>query len=526
MPASLSAGGCCGAATAQRAGEPAWHRRQRRIRAQARVIARIAAAKSVLADHHSAQRRPSSGFSGGGRMAKQANDAQAASGQRRGPPWSCNCGAVDNWGDRRKCRVCKRDAPAAVLRRQKEAQAAANAQATSAGGSGGKQRGGGGAGGAAARAGSAARSAPSYASVARSNGNDDISRELADLRRANEQLQRQVAALRAGNNEEPEEDDAMDTGNGEKEREERIKVLGDNLKYVALVFSEESDEYRAKKAELDSLVRARREGKPLNVQIQRVDRRIEAQKKRLAKAEEQVGLERQRVVDAQSDLAAAQKEAAETKSGLEELEGERKQLLIREARALEQQAPAPAQPAVVSEVEAWERTMGAIAVRIRAPGVQPELAAEVGQVLDALRGLCSRLPAEIPADPAPAPPAAAAPPTPAIPAVDAPALAEQPPTGAHVDPAVSSAPAAAAAGSAAEGNNDGTGADGDATDSDELQVDAEGDEESAFAGIPAEQRERIREIMARRRRPATAGRLKKPEDKPSGNPKKPAKGGE
>ncbi len=528
-------------ATTQRSGEPAWHRRQRRARAQARVIARLAAAKGCLAGHHSAQRNSAAISDGEKHMAKQSADAAAPSNAKRGPLWSCNCGAVDNWADRKKCRVCNRDAPAAVLRRQREAQAAASSNGgvpCGNGGGGAKQRGGGGGGGnAAARVGSAVRGAPSYANVARGGGGDgSVTSELAELRRANERLQRQVSALQAGKNapaEDNDEDDTMDAGGGEKAREERIRVLTENLKAVALVFTEESDEYRAKKAELDSLVRARREGKPLNVQIQRVDKRIEAQRRKLTKAEEQVELERQRLVDAQSDLAAAQKEAADAKSNLGELEEERKQLLIREAQALQSQAAVPAPAAVVSETEAWERTMGSIAVRVRAPGVQPELAAEVSQVLGALRALCSRLPADAPVDPPvaavpPAEAAATAAAAAAAPAEPAAVGLAQPHVATGTSPATSVPTAHAAAAAATADAEDGTNV-GDASESGDIEVDAEGEEmETAFAGISAEQRERIREIMGRRRRAGPPGRLKKPleDGKPNSNPKKPAKGGE
>ncbi len=125
-------------------------------------------------------------------------------------------------------------------------------------------------------------------------------------------------------------------------------------------------------------------------------------------------MERQRVIDAQSDLAAAQKEAVDAKGNLAEPEEERKQLLIRETQALALQPAAPVHAAVVSEAEAWERTLGAITMRIHAPGVQPELANEVTQVLDTLRGLCGRLPAVVPV----AEPVAAAPPAPAAPTAD------------------------------------------------------------------------------------------------------------
>ncbi len=61
-------------ATAQRALEPAWHRRQRRRRASARVLLRLADAARTLGTHHSAQRPP-----------RAAQQAMPADGQSRGP---------------------------------------------------------------------------------------------------------------------------------------------------------------------------------------------------------------------------------------------------------------------------------------------------------------------------------------------------------------------------------------------------------------------------------------------------------
>ncbi len=54
------------AGTAQRQGEPAWHRRARRQRAQARVLVRLGRAANLLGRHHSAQARPM-GRGGNGR---------------------------------------------------------------------------------------------------------------------------------------------------------------------------------------------------------------------------------------------------------------------------------------------------------------------------------------------------------------------------------------------------------------------------------------------------------------------------
>ncbi len=60
-------------ATAQRLGEPAWHRRRRRQRADARTVLRLAAAGRLLARHHSAQ--PAAAMPGGGRAQSDARIA-------------------------------------------------------------------------------------------------------------------------------------------------------------------------------------------------------------------------------------------------------------------------------------------------------------------------------------------------------------------------------------------------------------------------------------------------------------------
>ncbi len=72
-----------GVATAQRAAEPAWHRRRRRQRASARVVLRLAAAARLVQGHHSAQRCPSAcpampgGRNGGGGGGGVANELQS-----------------------------------------------------------------------------------------------------------------------------------------------------------------------------------------------------------------------------------------------------------------------------------------------------------------------------------------------------------------------------------------------------------------------------------------------------------------
>jgi myosin heavy subunit len=365
------------------------------------------------------------------------------------------------------------------------------------------------------------------------------------MRRNNERLQRQLTALQAGRNAssyDMDVEDADDGGGDEKEREERIKTLSDNLKAVAAVFSAESAEYKAKKAELDSLLRAKRECKPLNVQIQRVDKRIEGQKRRTGKAEEAVGFERKRLREVQGDLEGAEKELDEARKILAELEEERKQLLLRETQALAAPSPPTADTHVDAETEAWERTMGSIDIRVRAPGVQPELAAQIASTLTMLRSLCSQLPAKVPtattgvADAAGADPsststsASSTSSTSQGSAASPQAMGTAPPpiAMAPVAPTLAAAADASAVGAAAVGPTAEAAAEvSDAEVGDDAEVDEEA--ETLLSGLSQAQRARIRELLGRRARgKGRQGRLKKPIDDNDRDrdPKKPSKGGE
>ncbi len=546
--------------TAQRTGEPAWHRRQRRNRAQARTIARVAAAKALLGAHHSAQR---TAFSSDGaqpparRMSRYATaKGSLVPGAPRHPLWSCGkCGGADNWGDRSSCRFCYQDPPSSVLRRQR---AATEARKQGGGGGGNAQQRAGGGGGGGARTGSASRSTStmSYADAARTNQNK-IATELAESKRQNERLQRQLAMLQSNlgaTADEMDDDDGDDEGDAERVRDERIRTLTDNLKGVAAVFTEDSNEYRSKRSELDNLLRAKRECKPLNIQIQRVDRKIEKQKQRLTKAEEQLEVEKKRLKEAQADLAAAEDDLKETRSGLGELEDERKQLLLREAKAQQSSASecsaAPPATQCDGEVDAWNRTLGAIQVRMRAPGVDAQLAAQLAAVLDTLRVLCSQLPADAPVAASGAPPA---PPSlqPATPAQHTaastsvggggggPAAAGQAGSsgGGGAGPGAATAAGSADTGSGASAGGEppqGERNDGAATEPGVSEVDGESaddmdaESEVVLEGITPAQKQRIRELMGRRVRRRVAGRIRKGiDDKVSAMdqcPKKPAKG--
>ncbi len=176
------------------------------------------------------------------------------------------------------------------------------------------------------------------------DGNAKLMAELEEVRKNNARLQKQITALQA---EQPKGDDMEldeDADATERARDERIKVLGDNLKGVALVFSEDSSAYKEKKAELDELLRAKRDTKPLNIQIQRVDQRIRKQKNRVNKIEEDIEEDRKQLRTIEARIADSQQELVGAKTTLGQLEEERKQLLLREAKTQQPHAGTPTTP--------------------------------------------------------------------------------------------------------------------------------------------------------------------------------------
>ncbi len=421
--------------TAQRSGEPAWHRRQRRARAYARVLVRLSSARSLLSGHHSAQRA-------GPSMAKHEPKhlSRLVQGAPRFPLWTCaGCGATDNWGDRDGCRRCHAAPPASVTRRQREAvsgrkpgggggggggkngnggrtssstpspstrssSAAGKGGGGGSTGSGGGGGGGGGPGGKGQPSALAPAAARSYVDAvvggARAGTGAAVATatELAELRRSNERLVRQVTELRAAQSEHhtatgEEIEDADEDDDTAAARDEKIRVLQSNIKSIALVFGEESTEHVSKKAELEAMLKAKRECKPLKVQLQNADKRIERLRNRAQRADAAVGQICTKIADLRDELEGAEHELDEAKTLLAQAEEERKALLLREAQSAKAEAGGDGVVAKASNgEEEWSRMVNIIQDRATQPGVQAELATQIGSALQMLHALCRQLP--------------------------------------------------------------------------------------------------------------------------------------
>ncbi len=355
-----------------------------------------------------------------GKKQTTSSISRLVQGAPRYPLWQCGqCNCPDNWGDRSSCRRCHATAPPAVQRRQREAvqgrkhggggggtsSGGANRDASSGGAGGAAGGGGGGSGGRPGGKGqptSPTTGSRSYAEVAASaarSSSISSAAELAELRRSNERLVKQVAELRSAQTtttttekDDDEEGEAED--GGEEERDERIRLLQAHIKSVATVFGEGSAEHSAKKCELETLLKSRREGKPLKVQLQASDRRIEKLKSRVARGDARVGQICTRIADLRDELEVAERELDDDKSQLSQAEEERKMLLLREAKAAQADvAPEPAEAAKPYGEAEWARIVGIIGERTAQPGVHAELASQIGTALQMLHNLCSQLPA-------------------------------------------------------------------------------------------------------------------------------------
>ncbi len=360
-------------------------------------------------------------------------------GMPRFPSWSCGpCGTAGNWLCRRSCRGCARDPPKSVKDKQRDfqrnrgdgggGQQAQQGKSYTHGSQGRWNGGGGGGSGRAARGdGSSSTKADgtskSYADAARGR---DWASELAELRRANERLVRQLSNLQANGTKADDEDDRMDEDNDEAStaaRDERIKTLENGLGTLAAIYTEESEQFKAAKEELNDLVRQRREAKPLRTQLQHLDRRIEKQRQKAERLQGKADDLKEKLGELQTELDSTTAELGEANGVIGSLEEERKALLLKEAQQRDGGGESAAGAASVSGTahsadDAWSTVVQTIGLRLNQPGANQELGSQVTATVQLLRDLLSQLPppstcASATTAPTSAAPAAAAAATPA-----------------------------------------------------------------------------------------------------------------
>ncbi len=327
-------------------------------------------------------------------------------------PWSCGCGQVDNWLCRPRCLKCNREAPARIAadaRRIAERTRRERAERGRRGGDGDRT---------AARGRSRERQARGGDDAPKSQArSSDVEAELrrqladerkarADERKAKEDLQRKLASRAGadsavhGTTDDADATDRMDDGceDSDHDRERKQQQLSDAISSLEKVVPASDAKLAELRAEHDAIARARREGKPLKAQLLALERKLGKKKALLKKLEEEAADARAEMEAATIKVKEVDDKCGEATREIESLEEEKRGILRRE---LAEEAPVPA---ARSDDDYWEGTVDAIRCRLAAPGTDPQLAVEIGAIIEALRQRCTLLqprPQVQPAEPAP-----------------------------------------------------------------------------------------------------------------------------
>jgi hypothetical protein len=214
----------------------------------------------------------------------------------RTPYWGCHCGCDGNWACRVRCRQCGGDAPTKVVQAAKRNAAAAKLEP--------KKR------------------------------NDDRKGPSRDSQRDKEldKLRAEVGKLRAECNK-----TATDQIVEEHESESDIDIDKVQLAYNAMVnaFGAESAQAKDLNSQLESLRAARRQAKPVSVQLRTVERRVGQKQKAVVAAKLEATVAAEAVRAAQRALSEADEKVAACVHMLQEAESERKALCNRSVELTE-----------------------------------------------------------------------------------------------------------------------------------------------------------------------------------------------
>ncbi len=402
--------------TTQRAGEPAWHRRQRRHRANARALLRVATASHLLQLHHSAMPNGSSagkgtkaagsgaGGKGGGKQGADRGEFMWRSGEPQPGDWDCHiCGLGNNRNWRPKCRGCE-------ALRKKSATGCGVAQA---------------------------RQPPivtkEFTTAERQlqrqkqDQKEQRRRQLAanrELAAQVERLEEELAAAKKGGrrradmgDDEGEDDaggdgDAMDSADGyatwtEEERQRRLEQAKASLPYLSSRHGEESVEVKAAKDEIDAIQRASRDAKPFRAHRDLLERRREKLKKQQSREEDDLARLTSERDELQNRIEEATKSIGERAKMLAKIDEELNDLVkraLQENGVLEQNPPPSQAPTAAA---AMAKAMEALRTMEGRPGMPPEFSAMLSQ----FQGIASAMVAAVEAAAPPPAPQPAQPPT-------------------------------------------------------------------------------------------------------------------
>ncbi len=472
------------ASTAQRAGEPAWHRRQRRARGNARALVRIAAAARLLGQHHSAQRSPmpnaqkgrgagtgkGGGGGGGGKSGNGGNGSQALPGD-----WACHiCKVQANRDWRERCRSCH-----AYRSVEMERAFAEQAQRQSQ-----QQR----------RSTQQQQHQRQQQQRLQEKKNDEDRRSL---RQQLERLQSELAAVKSQQlqstgaaDEEGDDDMADDNGYSSwtaEERTKRIDLAKGALAYAIARHGEESDQAQEHRDEISALQKACREAKPFKSHRNLLERRRDELRRKQERDEANITSTKEEIAELQEKLSTLQAAVEERSKQLKQV-NEELSVIVR--KALEEEGAGESdeggKPPCGQACAPWSALASAVTGLAGQPGIPDEIAKlliqvqQVASAFSATAATAQANPGGAGSYAAAAAAAAASPPTDAKPRTTAPtspvilaphgrfgkaatAARSTPPPPPRPQPTTPSTPTDASGGGGAEGGATTTGSDGTST---------------------------------------------------------------
>ncbi len=366
--------------TAQRQGEPAWHRRRRRARGEARALLRVAAAANLLQRHHSAQNQMPSvlggkkgqkgkGSTGGGGGGNGGKGGGLSTDSRTQPgDWACLlCGVQANRDWRERCRNCQayRNVEMEAIyndhAKKRMQQQRRNVQQQ-------QQR--------------------QQQQQAQEKKNDDDRRQL---RQQVERLQAELAASKAQQMQidedegEEEEDDA--DGNTkysswtEEERTKRVDLARGGLAYAIAAHGEESDQAQRFRDEISSIQRASREAKPFKAHRNQLERRKEDLRKKQERDEAAIAAAQAEIGELQEKVKTLQATVDDRAKQLRQV-SEELNVIVRKALE-EERGEGSQQNGTDTGTQAgapWATLATAVSGLAGHPGVPKEVAALLAQL--------------------------------------------------------------------------------------------------------------------------------------------------
>ncbi len=485
--------------TAQRQGEPAWHRRQRRARGNARALLRIAAAASLLKKHHSAQssmpsandgNKGQKGKGGGGnRTGGGGGGGKGGGGLAAARPqpgdWPCHlCGTQANRDWRERCRNCH-----AYRSIQMEKAFGDHAQRQS------QQQ----------RRSAQQQQQRQQQQQAQAKRDDEDRRQL---RQRLERVQAELAAATAktqhlaaasGGADEDEDEDAEDGGGysawTEDERNKRVELAKGGLAYAVASFGEDSAQAQGFREEIQALQRASREAKPFKAHRNTLERKKEDLQRKQERDEKAIARAKEEITELQGKVGTLQAAVDERAKQLRQVTDELNEIVrkaLEDDRDGEEDDGGRTQNAKTDTP--WSTLAAAVKGMEGQASVPPEVAAllvQLGQM--ACMHAAAPKPAPAAAAPSDAVPKAAAPTTPVVLAPHgrfgkpSAAAKNSPPQPPRPQPTTPSAGAEASGGGTAASSNGATGAAAAAAEAAaraENESEAELVEEAAGGGGP------------------------------------------